>query len=76
MGINIPDAAPEQRVTVDEGQNFRIRSNRGARQLRQGVQHNLSLPQIAQREFADDKRMPQHHAGIEQADEYLMPTRK
>ncbi len=72
MDIVISDATPEQGVANDEMQNFRVGCDDGMGQVRQGAQHHLSLTQIAQGEFADDKRMAQNHSGIEQPDENLV----
>ena len=65
MNIDIPDTTPEQSVAIDEMPNFRIRGDHGVRQIRQGIQHYLSLTQIAQGEFTNNKRMCQSHSGAE-----------
>jgi hypothetical protein len=36
MNIDVPDAAPEQRVPVDEVQHFRIRDDAGLGQIPTG----------------------------------------
>ena len=70
VGIDIPDAAPEQPLTIDELQHFSVR---GAVRLRQPPQHAQNLrtpPQIAERELTQHERVPEHLAVAQQRREY------
>lgn len=63
--IDISDAAPKQRMMIDEMQNFCIGGDACMRQIRQRFQYGLALAQVAQSKFTDDKRMGQNRTNIE-----------
>jgi hypothetical protein len=47
MSVDVPDPAPEQRMAVDEMQDFCLGGNAGLGQVRHRVQHHFALAQIA-----------------------------
>jgi len=72
MSVDMPDPAPEQLMTVDKMENLYIRSDTGSGQVRERVQYNFALTQIAQSEFADDKGVRQDRSRIKQCNEGLV----
>lgn len=67
MGVDVSDAPPEQRMTVNVGERLRIRRNRGDRQAREGGQHLLASAQGAERDLPDDKGMREHCPALSSA---------
>lgn len=67
MGVDVADAEARESVPLDEMHHFLMRGDLRLGHVLQRRQNRLALPQIAQRQFTDDKRMRQHAAGIEQA---------
>jgi hypothetical protein len=55
MGIHIPDAELKQRLPIYEVEHFLVRSDGCLRQLPQGVQNEIALPEIAESELARHK---------------------
>ena len=47
MNVDIADAKPEKQMLVNEVKNFSICSDAGLRQLLQGAQDEMPLPQTA-----------------------------
>jgi hypothetical protein len=66
MRIDIPDAAPEQGLTLDEMQYLGVRGDGGLRQLSQGVENHLALPQSAERQLAGHERVAEDLCPLEQ----------
>src|SRR5271157_1734781 len=66
MRVDIADAAPEERMTVNKGEDFRLRRDGGGRQVRESGQHGDPLTQGAQSQFADDEGVRQNPTGLEQ----------
>jgi hypothetical protein len=69
MDIDVPDSAPEQRVPVDEMQNFRIGGDAKLGQVRQRTQDKRALTQIAQGKFTNYEGVRKNRSGFEQPDE-------
>ena len=65
MGVDVADAAPEQRFAIDEVEHFPVRGAGRLRQPSQGAQNVITLPQIAECEFAHNERMPEHLSAAE-----------
>jgi len=59
MGIYISDAEPKQPLTVDEVEHLLVRGDSCLRQPSQGVQDEITLPQVAESEFTGYERMSQ-----------------
>jgi hypothetical protein len=59
-------------MTVDEMEHFKVFGDGGAGQTRHCVQYDFALTQMAQGKFANDKRMRQDRARIEQRGEGLV----
>src|SRR5271157_584849 len=76
MNIDIPDAASEQGLAIDETQDFRVGGDGGMGQVGECVQHDVALTQIAQSQFTDNKGMRQDHSGIKQVGKSLMARAK
>jgi hypothetical protein len=51
MGIDIADAAPEQRLAIDQADYFVILGNDRLREFSQVAQKGVSLPHIAERKL-------------------------
>src|ERR1700680_1520556 len=66
MGIDIADAAPEQRFAIDEMHHLLVRSDGRLRQFVHGAKDDIGLPQIAEGELAQNIRMPENLAAVEQ----------
>jgi hypothetical protein len=66
MGIYISDAEPKQPLTVDEMEHLLVRGDSCLRQLPQGVQNEITLPQFAESEFTGYERMSQHSSVVEE----------
>jgi len=69
MGIHIPDAETEQRLPIYEVKHFLVRGGGCLRQLPQGVQNEITLPQIAE---SRDKAMPENLPAVEQLPERMI----
>ena len=52
-------------MTLNEMKNLPVRCGTGLRQIRQRVQHDIPLTQIAERQLADDKRVSLNHPRAE-----------
>lgn len=76
MDIDISDTAPEQSVTLDETQDFRIGGDASTGQTQQGVHDDLAMTEITQSKFTENARMRENHSGIEQAGEHLITRAK
>jgi hypothetical protein len=76
VGVDIADAAPEQRLPMDYSLHLVIHGYHGLRQFAQAAEDGLSLLQIGQREFADDKRMAQNLSIVEQRTQLLIDDPK
>jgi hypothetical protein len=57
MNIDVPYPAPEQRVAVDECQDFRVVRDVSPRQVRKRRQHGFALPHVPQGKLANDEWM-------------------
>jgi hypothetical protein len=76
MDIDISDTAPEQSVTIDEMQYFRIGGDASTGQTQQGIHHDLAMTEITQSKFTQNERMRENHSGIEQVGEHLITRAK
>src|SRR3972149_7798162 len=66
MSIDITDTPAHQAVPFDEEQYLVIGGDRNSRKILQQGQNRFAVLQIATGEFADDKRMRQRPAGVQQ----------
>jgi hypothetical protein len=66
MCIDIADAKSEQLMVVDEIQHFLVRGDDGLRHEAQVFQNKMTLPQIAEGQFADYEGMYQDLSGLKQ----------
>lgn len=66
MRIDIADPAAEESLPVDEIKHLRICRDRDLRQFAQCTDHLLALPEIAERQFSKNVRMPQNFPPFEQ----------
>jgi hypothetical protein len=69
MSVDISDPAPKQRTTLDELNDLRICRDTGMWQVRERLQHDFALTQVAQSKFADDEGVRQNHPSVQQRDE-------
>ncbi len=65
MRIDIADAFSKQAFPIDELQHLLVRRQRGAWEVLQGIKDEAALPQISEREFADNEGMRQRQGGFE-----------
>jgi predicted nucleic acid-binding protein len=72
VGIDIADAAPEQRMTIDQAEHFLVLGNDRLRQVAQVAEKGIPRSQIAEREFADHKRVSEDLASVEERRELLI----
>jgi hypothetical protein len=73
MDIDAADPAPKQTVVADEVQNLVIGSDAGLWQIQHGIQDDVALTEIAERELAKNKGVRQHLSGLEELDKRLAP---
>ncbi len=66
MDVDIADPQPRQSVPFDEQQHLPIHGDTGSRQILKRRKDCPSLPQMPERQFANDERVSQHTAGFEQ----------
>jgi hypothetical protein len=69
MSIDVPDPDPEQGVLVDEMSDFLIRRDFGLRQVRQGIQNEIALPQPSQGQLTRHERMSKNLTSFEEGGE-------
>jgi hypothetical protein len=69
MNIDVSDASPIKRPTVDETQDFCVGRDCGAGKTRQHPQHEVALVKIAKSDFADHEWMSQRLAALKQSNE-------
>jgi hypothetical protein len=69
VGVGVAGAAAEQRLTLDEVQYFLVVGDGCLRQILQVAQEDIPPLQVAEREFANHKRMSENLAAIEQRSE-------
>jgi len=74
VGIDVTDAAPEQMLASDGVQHLDIGGDAGLGQIRQGVQDDGALTEIAESELAKDKGVHQHPSGTEEIDKRRVPA--
>ena len=72
MRIDISDAEAEQGVSIYEMQHFLFCRDAGLRQVLQGIQNKIALPQVAQGKFTYDEGVGQDCPGIEQLSKGLV----
>ena len=65
MGVDVSNSAPKQRVAVNVQEHLRIRRNHRGGQAQECVHHILTAAQVAERDFANDKRMRENLSGVE-----------
>ena len=66
MGIDIGDAAPEQRFPLDQIEHFLVLGNDRLRQVSQVAQKGIARTQIAERELAQHEWMTEDLTVVEQ----------
>src|SRR5216683_3079173 len=69
MSIDVADPDPEQGVLVDEMSDFLIRRDFGLRQVRQGIQNEIALPQPSQGQLTRHERMSKNLTSFEEGGE-------
>ena len=74
MGIHIPDAEPKQRLPIYEVEHLLVRGDGYLRQLPQGVQNEIALPQIAESELTGHKGMPEDIPANKERPERRIPA--
>jgi hypothetical protein len=74
MRIDISDAAPEQRLPINEVEYFLVRGDGRLREFTQSAENQTTLPQIAERQFASDERMLEDLPAVEQLTERIGPS--
>ena len=70
--IDIADPQAEEPMPADEMQHFRIAGHAGLRQIPQGGQNKVALPQVTEGKFANHERMGENVATVEQARKRLV----
>src|SRR5438270_5024212 len=60
MRVDVADTPPIQAFVFDEPEYLAIGGNRSLRQSLQRAEDQIPLPQIAERQFAQNKRMPEN----------------
>jgi hypothetical protein len=65
MGVDIADAAPEQRPAIDKAQHFLVGDDGRLWQSAQCSQKRIAPSQIAERQLADHERVPENLAAVE-----------
>jgi len=71
-GGDIADAKPEQPMKADETRHFLTGGDAGLRQILQGAENKITLPQVSQGKFARNEGMDEHRSGSEQRHERLV----
>ena len=69
MGVDVADAEAEQRVAINEGEDFCVAGENGLGQVGERGQDDLSYAQMTEGKFADNEGMRQNHPGVEQRGE-------
>lgn len=69
MSIDITDTPAHRTVPFDEEQYLVIGGDRNSRKILQQGQNRFAVLQIATGQFADDKRVRQRPAGVQQFDQ-------
>lgn len=66
MRIDVSDAEAEQRVVLDELQDFPLRGDNGLGQIAQVTEDDIAQPQIAKGQLADHKRVRENASPLKQ----------
>jgi hypothetical protein len=72
VGIDIPDAASEKRVTIDQTKHLLVRGHDRLRQILQMTQKSGAPLQIAERKLAHNEGVPEDFTPVEPRSEPLI----
>lgn len=72
MQVDPADTAATQRLSLHQAQNLPVGGNQGLGQRRKRGQQALAVGRHAAGQFANDKRVHEHHTGSQQGRELPM----